>query len=194
MTNAAAQIVANRLREAQKYVLTMTGKVDDAQLRWHANAVSPSIAFHLWHLGRWADRVQSTVPGLTPSLGERLGSGTEIWDVDGIAAAWGFDESTLGNGRTGSGMTDADAQALPFPPREVLLGYVERAFQAVERAFAAIDDEQFVQSASLTTAHGPVHTIMVGEIMTSHLAHVSRHLGMIEALIGVLGAHGTATM
>jgi len=30
--------------------------------------------------------------------------------------------------------------------------------------------------------------------MTSHLAHVSRHLGMIEAPIGVQGDHGTATM
>lgn len=116
----------------------------------HQNAVSPSIAFHAWHLGRWADRVQSTVPGLTPALAGALGAGAEIWEREGLADAWGFDRSKLGNGRTGSGMTDADAQALPFPATEGLLEYVDRAF-------GAIDDEQLVSPGKLKTAHGPIH-------------------------------------
>ena len=193
-SNAASSLVQRRLHEAQKYVLKMAGKLEDSQLRLHAGPTSPSILFHIWHLARWADRVQSTVPGLTPALGQKLSLGVEIWDRDGLAAAWGFDETKLGNGRTGSGMTDADAQALPFPETSTVLASVERAFQAVEDAFAAIDDEQLVQPAKLKTAHGPIHEIVTGEIMTSHLAHVSRHLGMIEALIGVMGEHGTATM
>jgi hypothetical protein len=194
MSDAAARIIARRLHEAQKYVLKLATRASDEQLRRHVGPTSPSIAFHAWHLGRWADRVQATVPGLTPALGQRLGTGRELWDREGLAAAWGFDESTLGNGRTGSGMADGDAQALPFPATDVLLDYVARAFAAVEAAFEAIDDAELVRPAKLTTAHGPVHNIVVGEIMTSHLAHVSRHLGMIEALIGVMGEHGTATM
>jgi hypothetical protein len=192
MSNAASSIVLRRLQEAQKYVVKMAGKLDDGQLRHLASPTSPSILFHIWHLGRWADRVQSTVPGLTPALGRKLPPGQEIWDMEGLAAAWGFDDSILGNGRTGSGMTDADAQGLP--ETAAVLAYVEQAFAAVETAFEAIDDEQMVQPARLKTAHGPVHEIITGEIMTSHLAHVSRHLGMIEALIGVMGKHGTATM
>jgi len=194
MSNAAAQIVVRRLHEAHKYVLKMAGKLDDEKLRWHANAVSPSILFHVWHLGRWADRVQSTVPGLTPALGALLPPGQELWDTEGIATAWAFDDAKLGNGRTGSGMTDQDAQALPFPSTDLVVGYVSRAFESVEAAFNAIDDEQMVQPAKLKTAHGPLHEIICGEIMSSHLAHVSRHLGMIEALIGVQGERGTATM
>ena len=194
MSNAASSIVQRRLHEAQKYVLKMAGKLDDRQLRLLASPTSPSILFHIWHLGRWADRVQSTVPGLTPALGAKLPAGKEIWDADGVGAAWGFDDAMLGNGRTGSGMTDADAQGLPFPETATVLAYVEKAFEAVETSFAAIDDEELIKSAQLKTAHGPIHEIITGEIMTSHLAHVSRHLGMIEALIGVMGEHGTATM
>lgn len=194
MSSAASSIVQRRLHEAHKYVFKLTGKLDDGQLRHQAGPTSPSILFHIWHLGRWADRVQSTVPGLTPALGTKLPPGAEIWDTEGLAVAWRFDESRLGNGRTGSGMTDEDAQALPFPETAGVLAYVEKAFAAVEASFAAIDDEQMVQSAQLKTAHGPIHEIVTGEIMTSHLAHVSRHLGMIEALIGVMGQHGTATM
>ena len=65
-----------------------------------------------------------------------------------------------------------------------MLAYVEKAFEAVETSFAAIDDEKLIKSAQLKTAHGPIHEIITGEIMTSHLSHVSRHLGMIEALMG----------
>ena len=71
MSNAASSIVQRRLHEAQKYVLKMAGKLDDRQLRLLASPTSPSIQFHIWHLGRWADRVQSTVPGLTPALGAK---------------------------------------------------------------------------------------------------------------------------
>ena len=106
MSNAASSIVQRRLHEAQKYVLKMAGKLDDRQLRLLASPTSPSILFHIWHLGRWADRVQSTVPGLTPALGAKLPAGKEIWDTDGVGASWGFDDAILGNGRTGSGMTD----------------------------------------------------------------------------------------
>jgi hypothetical protein len=194
MSDAASSIVQRRLHEAQKYVLKMASKLDDSQLRLLASPTSPSILFHIWHLGRWADRVQSTVPALTPGLGKKLPAGQEVWDAEGIAAAWGFDESKLGNGRTGSGMTDQDAQSLSFPETTVVLAYVGKAFEAVETSFAAIDDEELVKTAQLKTAHGPIHEIITGEIMTSHLAHVSRHLGMIEALIGVMGEHGTATM
>jgi hypothetical protein len=91
-------------------------------------------------------------------------------------------------------MTDVDAQGPPFPETATVLAYVEMSFEAVESSFAAIDDEELIKSAQLKTAHGPIQEIITGEIMTSHLAHVSRRLGMIEALIGVMGEHGTATM
>ena len=35
---------------------------------------------------------------------------------------------------------------------------------------------------------------LIGESLVSHLGHISRHLGMIEALIGVQGMEGTATI
>ena len=34
----------------------------------------------------------------------------------------------------------------------------------------------------------------IGTVVMSHLTHANRHLGMIEALKGMLGVRGTATL
>ena len=34
----------------------------------------------------------------------------------------------------------------------------------------------------------------LADSLTRHLAHVNRHLGMVEALRGLRGGHGTATV
>ena len=65
-----------------------------------------------------ADRVQlRPCPQLILPLA-KLPAGKDIWDTDGVGASWGFDDAILGNGRTASGMTDADAEGLPFPGKK----------------------------------------------------------------------------
>jgi hypothetical protein len=60
----------------------------------------------------------------------------------------------------------------------------------VERSIDAIDTEQFMHE--WTNLYG--RNGLVGESLVSHLGHMSRHLGMIEALVGVQGMEGTATI
>mgnify|MGYP003382652676 CR=1 FL=1 len=36
--------------------------------------------------------------------------------------------------------------------------------------------------------------LSVGQVMVAHAAHVNRHLGMIEALVGVAGMRGTVSL
>ncbi|MCA1597471.1 MAG: DinB family protein [Chloroflexi bacterium] len=166
----------------------MTEDLQEDGLRWQAGPRAPSIRFHLWHIARWADKVQAGLPTLTPAL-RRLGSAEELWAIEGLAARWGLDASLLGEGETGMGLDDAVVAALPLPTREELLGYARRAFGAVDERAAQLGTGELV--APCTDLYGNAN--VVGDVLLSHLTHVSRHLGMIEALRGVQGMHGTAT-
>jgi hypothetical protein len=86
-------------------------------------------------------------------------------------------------------MPDDAAANLPFPPRDALATYLRGAFNDLEQAIGALDDETILQPADdLLGKRAPLDDSLI-----RHLSHVSRHLGMIEALRGVRGGPGTAT-
>jgi hypothetical protein len=87
------------------------------------------------------------------------------------------------------GLADADAQVLTLPSRATLVTYAIRTFDAAAQATLAVDDERFVRPGR--DPLGRESTI--GGAVLNHLLHLGRHLGMIEALRGVMGLHGTAT-
>ena len=96
---------------------------------------------------------------------------------------------TLAALRSGISPTDDAAMALPLPDQAALLDYAARAFAAADRAVAAVDDALFIEAGrDLLDRQSSV-----GGAILNHLLHVGRHLGMIEAIRGFQGLHGTAT-
>jgi uncharacterized damage-inducible protein DinB len=189
MAETTARLIVARITRAHGQVLDLTADLPEEALRWQAGSHAPAIRFHLWHLARWADTVQANLPGLTPALGRRLGAAEEAWVAEGLAHRWGLTPGQLGGGDTGMGMDDDVSAALPLPDREALLAYTRRAFAATEQRLAALSPADL--DAPCTDLYGKVN--VVGDVLLSHLTHVNRHLGMIEALRGVQGARGTAT-
>ena len=55
----------------------------------------------------------------------------------------------------------------------------------------ALDDDRVLERR-VVDLYGDTETI--GDVILNHLSHADRHLGMIEALRGVLGERGTATV
>src|SRR5690606_29815040 len=92
--------------QAHQRVADYLHKLSDEQLRWQLNRASLPIAWHGWHLARWADYFQVSVAGMTPALGQLLGEGVQIWQREGLAAKWGFDSAALGYSETGMNMAD----------------------------------------------------------------------------------------
>jgi hypothetical protein len=170
-------------------VLRLVEDLSDEQLT-ASTPHSPSIAFHVWHVSRWADLLQARMPGMTEMLGRTLGEGKQIWDDEHLSEQWGLARLDLGGDATGMGMDDDVSAALPLPPKDRLLDYARRAFEAANRAVDAADEEQLRESC--TDLYG--RKTSVGAAVLGHLAHVNRHLGMIEALRGVRGLRGTATV
>jgi hypothetical protein len=194
MAESPAVLVIESYCAEHQLILNFTQKLSDEQLYWQLTPDTHSIAFHLWHVARWADHIQAAFPGMTPELGRRLGPGAQIWHEDRTAERWGFRSAELGYAETGMGMTDAYATRLPFPARAELMDYVSRVFERAQQAARTIDDEQFQtpeQPQDMTDGIWGEST--VGDAVMEHLTHASRHLGMMECLLGLQGQRGTAT-
>lgn len=194
ITAAPAALIRDAYLHTHRLILKFLHGLADEQLYWQLTPAHHPIAFHAWHVARWADYFQASVPGMTPSLTARMSAGVQYWDAAGLAANWGFAGLDLGFMQTGMDMPDAVAVALKFPTQTILLDYVDHAFAAAEQVVSAIDDEQFnspEQSQPMT--QGIWVAGLVGGAVLSHVTHASRHLGMMEALLGMQGGRGTAT-
>jgi uncharacterized damage-inducible protein DinB len=178
-----------------EHALKLSNKLSDEQLRSPLAMGGHSVAFHLWHMARWADHFQAAIPGMTPELEERLGPRVQLWDAENLLVHWGFASLELGQAETGMTMSDDLAAQLTFPVKEVLLAYVQKAFALAKEAVNAIDDEQFQASErpqSLTAGIWKEGT--VGSAILAHIIHDNRHLGMMECLLGSVTGSGTATI
>ncbi|HEX6400508.1 MAG TPA: DinB family protein [Actinomycetota bacterium] len=184
----AGQLLAEVEGLYADFVRTMDD-VDAERCAARPAATAPSIGFHLWHTARWADLFQARFPTFAPSLA-RLGPNEEIWVRDRVAATWGL-EGGLGRNDSGWGLDDAASGALDLPPPSDLLVYANDAFGAAVRLLAQLaDDELLVETGNI---YGEDEVWLVVDHFGWHLGHGARHLGMIEALKGVLGMRGTVT-
>ena len=189
MPLSPAREAAYRLRRTHELLQAAVDAVDDAALYKSGGVTAPSVAFHLWHVARYADRLQARLHVMTDEMGRRLGEEQQIWDTESVADTWGLPSEQLGGAQSGMGMDEEVSLTMRLPARETLFGYALRAFEAANRAADAVDDDQF--GASSIDLYG--RDSSVAAALLHHLAHANRHLGMIEALKGVRGLKGTAT-
>lgn len=193
MSQSSPALVIRQYSHNHTVILRFLARLTDAQLRWQLDGGNNAIAWHAWHLARWADYTQAAVPGMLPAL-ERLGSADQIWHTEGLAARWGFVPDQLGFAETGMYMPDAVALALLFPPKNQLLDYVTRAFALADQRVSSLTDAEFEsaeQPQPLT--EGIFGGDSIGSAVLEHVIHDYRHLGMMEALLGIQGQPGTAT-
>ncbi|MBK8048179.1 MAG: DinB family protein [Anaerolineales bacterium] len=170
-------------------------RITEEQLMWRATPHALPIAFHVWHMARWADHFAASVPGYTPVLGERLGPGGQIWVAENIGAQWGWPVDALGYAATGMQMSELVAADLTFPPKAQFVAYVHRAFAAAERAISAIDAEQFDEAEQVQPLTRDIwEEGTVGGAIFGHLVHDSRHFGAIECLLGLQVGGGSITV
>jgi hypothetical protein len=157
------------------------------------------VAFDLWHVGRWADHLASILSEMTPALRERIGASPEIWTTEQLVDKWGLPAGRLGHVDTGMTMDDEVAATLPLPPKDVLLDYVGRAFDRAQKVVGDLRDDDLLVPAEIDPARVPWLTSpnqygVPLSWVVAYTRHDARHLGMIEALKGVAGMRGTATV
>jgi hypothetical protein len=190
MTGPIGTMIYERVQKTHRRLLEICEDLSEAQLRCRPGPHAPSIAFHVWHMARWADRLQATLPRMMAASALPLDLAGELWQAEALAQRWGWSPDTLGYGQTGMEMSDEAAASLELPPRDVLFDYARRAFGAADHTVGAIKDQQLEQRGIDIYEHEN----SVGYVLLVHLSHASRHLGMIECLRGVQGLRGTATV
>jgi DinB family protein len=193
---SVAEVIADMYAVGHRNVLEAVKELAEDQMRWRPPRTN-SIAFNLWHIARWADHMQSVVGALTPGLRERAGPSGEIWTREALAARWGFPAGELGSAETGMGMDEGASAELPLPPKDDLVAYATRAFEAADRSVREVRDDDLTRNAEFDPATIPWasssdYGTVAGWILGG-IRHDSRHLGMIEALKGSMGLRGTAT-
>ncbi len=163
--------------------------LDEERFRARPGPKAPSIAFHLWHTARWADALQERFGSFAPQLVRFVGR-EQIWEARQLAGAWGLGDR-LGEEATGMGLDDDASAALPLPARDDIVSYAREAFTAAEDVLRGVEeDELFLSTADF---YGEGDWVVIDHFGW-HLTHASRHLGMIEALKGLLDVRGTATV
>lgn len=181
MTESIMTEVSEQYRRIHEKLLDLVDGLTDEQIGWAPSETAPCIGFHVWHLARWADYLQEIING----------HGSQLWEKEEMAARWGMDNASLGYAQTGMGMEDKTVMTLRIPRKDLLLDYARRAFALAEQAVETINDNEFHRVYE--TLHGENwHDGHIGPIIMTWMTHDSRHLGMIECLVGVQGLSGSA--
>jgi len=185
--------IVNYYHDTNADVLKTIGSLTDEQIIWRPHPSCHSIAFNLWHMARWEDHMQATVPGMTKELSRRLPPGQQIWERDGLTAKWEFDSTKLGELELGTRL-DIDAFGEPtWPKKEILLDYAKQTLAAVEHAISFIDEEQFqaIEQSQFDNEYmneTMAESVTVGNAVMEHLVHNVHHLGEVYYLIGLMKA------
>jgi uncharacterized damage-inducible protein DinB len=151
-----------------------------------------SLAYQVWHVARWNDIFARFLAGGSHALADAGYPGApepvEIWVSDDLAEKWGLPAGKMGRRDSGTSMDDGEADRLRWPSRAEVIDYASRAFALDERIISAIPENDLLLPAPRdpdgdTYAENALH----------YAEHDSRHLGMMEAMVGLLGGRGTAT-
>jgi hypothetical protein len=185
--NIIAPLVTARIARTHDWLLSTTGQLSDEELSWRAGPRAPAIGFHVWHVARWADRLQSKLPQMLGS-----GAGREVWELGEFAERWLVGADRLGFGATGMGMDEDASTQIPMAGKDVLLEYSQRVFAACDVALAPLSDVDFGR-ACRNLMYERDDEASVGQLVLMHLGHAGRHQGMIEALRGVMGGERGST-
>lgn len=195
MSVSLAGIIVDGYCQTHERLLTLIEKLSDTQLHWQPVPKGLSIAFHLWHVARWADYLQAALPGMTPRLQQQFGIRPQQWEHDNLAFHWGFSTEQLGFAQTGMTMPDELASTLLFPEKTILLTYVRNAFVAVAAVVRAMGEDQLTEAEQpQPLTEGIWQAGLVGGVLAAHMLHDNRHLGAIECLVGSQIGVGTATV
>jgi hypothetical protein len=96
MSFKAAEAITYRILRVHELTLgAINGRGDEVILH-RTSPASPPIGFHIWHMARGTDRIQTQLRRLLESP-----EAEEIWHRQQLADLWGLEARSLGHAETG---------------------------------------------------------------------------------------------
>ena len=163
------QFILALLEASTRQIKLATDGLTAEQLHYQPNADANSIAWLVWHLSRWRDRVSALISGEP-----------QIWVSGGWAAQFRMPAE-------GTGLGDTLEQVTAFrSERDLLFGYLDAAHLATAARVSRITPEQFEQPAEyLPGDFRPAWRALAGVCGDS-----IQHTGQIAYLRGMLIGYG----
>jgi hypothetical protein len=192
------------LKERNYFVhdwLVRAGDIVNAEQFAHVfSENAPPIGWHLWHMARFADRLQSKLTNMYDS------KGAEIWYRDNVCQKWGLSPEDLGVFESGMGQLHKHAQfAVAQAGQPAIVAYAKAVFEACNAGISKLGDDDFDKTyygildygydgkTGKVWASDPKESTVAQDLIF-HVTHGSRHMGMMEALRGLLGNAGTLSV
>jgi len=172
-----------------KLILGLAESLSDEQLLWKPAGYNNSIGFNLWHIARWSDNLIADILKEFPELGLDLGDATEIWEQESLGEQWGLPPVLYPGG---TGLSDEGADGLNFPSKDEMLAYLRKVFLRTEE-FIEKFDARYPGSEPVTEEALYKTLTDIRWNLYYYLMHHCRHLGMMEALKGLLTGKGSAS-
>ena len=175
--------------------------IDKDQFAHVFSAAAPPIGWHLWHMARFADRLQSKLSTELSASPEY-----ELWYQKELSKVWKVHPAALGVYETGMGQRHRDAQAIiQQAGQTAIIEYAETVFAACNSKVQEVSKDNLdtvylgISDYRYDTANGsvwadPSKESTIAQDLMFHSNHSSRHLGMMEALRGLLGSAGTMSV
>jgi hypothetical protein len=160
----------------------------------------------LWHVARWADRHQAGLSDRSGAADRSRALANERWVRENLASEWRLDPVRLGVFETGAAMDSQAASLISQVAKERVLAYAQPVFSDFDRLIEQINDDDLLLPVKATINISfeagvpdsltvlPVSDSRILDELLFHEGHAARHLGMIEALRGLVMEHGTATV
>jgi hypothetical protein len=171
-----------------KLILDLTESLNDEQLLWKPAGYNNSIGFNLWHIARWSDNLIAEVLKEYTGLDIDMEDVREIWEQESLAEKWGLPPVLYPGG---TGLSDEAADGMSFPSKVEMISYLQKTFLRTEEfiqkfdsrypEFERVEDEEFLMNLA-----------DIRWDLYYYLMHHCRHLGMMEALKGLLTGKGSA--
>jgi hypothetical protein len=188
MNSYASYDTLRAYKRNHKLILDLTESLSDEQLCWKPEGYNNSIAFNLWHIARWSDNLIAEILEEFPELGLDLVDPREIWEQDSLAERWGLPPVLYPGG---TGLSDEAADDLIFPSNDEILAYLRKTFARTEE-FIEKFDSQYPVSQPIQDPELLKKLSTIRWNVYYYLMHHCRHLGMMEALKGLLTGKGSA--
>ena len=163
------RFIVDRLDAAYRWIDRLSEDLTDEQFYYQPTVDTNSIAWLVWHLSRWRDRVSASVAGET-----------QVWISDGWAQRFGMAEDLTGLG-------DTPEQVAAFRvPRDQVLGYAEAAHRAIVERVSKLTPEQFDEQVEYQPGDLRPAWRVLGGVVGDSLEHV----GQINYLRGMTSGLG----
>ena len=194
MSDPIVNSILENITWTQNRIIRETSSLSEEEFCQPPSPTAPPIGWHIWHVSRLADMLQASLP-----------KREQHWERAGLVAKYGLEPSRLGLLQMGTTQSPQEAvDVIGALGQERLIEYAQSVFDMTDAALKELSlEDLYTPRESILRidwdarpfTEGRGADVLLVDDLKFHMTHSQRHLGMIEAIIGVMfNREGTATI